>query len=259
MRDLSAASTSGLSPDRKLTEVINRLAHAGFGDVFNEETTNPKSLPVVQIGEQKYRVSDVEEDRLSLRKDNEDDPLGMLPSRESKSQPASVKSTENSSQKQDSKNDEAKSGPSQSSGVHPGLVIFLNPINSREFLEKLPTSLRSFIQDTVKIIKQKSADGSTQFRFSFSELKLDISFENDSQGMKIRISSEEGTLRSSLFSKENQALLHNVLQKEFPDDAVQVIFNDGGQSATAMAFSQSGGGNGSQHEQTDADEDDNEK
>jgi len=252
MLDLPAAKSSNLSAERKLTDVIHRLAAVGFSDIFNEEKSAAVTRPIVKIGEQQYRVLEVE-DNASPRKDSSDQSIFSPNSIESKSiQP--VREQASAQPRDTAPHDDAQaSTPSQPLGVHPGIVIFLNPVNPKDFLAKLPTSLRSFIEETVKIVRQKALDGSSNYRFSFSELKLDILFENGANGMTIRILSEEATVKSSLLTKENQTILYNVLQQEFPNETIHVVFEETGQHTT---FSQGGSGqNNQQHNQQQEDTD----
>lgn len=224
MQDFSASRpNSGLS-EQKITDVIRRLAAVGFSDIFNDETSAQHKMPVIKVGEQQYRVLGVEESVNDTSK--EFSVFRSNPKNEPASDSASLKGEtrpESSPAQHEPLLEEVKPVSAQL-GVHPGFAIFLNPINPKEFLEKLPSSLRAFVEDAVKIIKQKYQDGLTQYRFSFSELKLDIVFENGKDGMVIRIFSDEEEAKKSFLNKDNQGLLFAALQQEFPDEQVVVLF-----------------------------------
>lgn len=112
-------------------------------------------------------------------------------------------------------------------GVHSGLLVNLIPVNAQAFIAELPQSLRGFIEETVSVIKTRNLQNQdSQYIFRFDKLNLEISIRNSDHKLVIDVKVEDESLKQSLFSDENKALLFSALQQELENKDIELNFVD---------------------------------
>jgi len=108
---------------------------------------------------------------------------------------------------------------------HQGYALNLLILNKDAFLSKLPESLRSFIKETVDVVKiQKGLFDDTSYKFSFKELNLNVLIEERDQKIVIRIELTKADIKEKLFTEENNKLLLQALKKELSEDNIELEF-----------------------------------
>jgi len=98
----------------------------------------------------------------------------------------------------------------------PGHII-LHPIDPRVFIEKLPTILRTFIQDIVKITKLTKQDS---YQFSFTKLDLNISLKNEGDTLLILINTKNKEIKTLL--KDQEAGLIQYLRESLSKNKIEL-------------------------------------
>lgn len=95
--------------------------------------------------------------------------------------------------------------------------IILHPIDPVVFIEKLPTILRTFIQDIVKITKLTKQD---IYQFSFTKLDLNISLKNEGDILFILINTKNKEIKALL--KEQEAGLIQYLRESLSKNKIEL-------------------------------------
>ena len=98
----------------------------------------------------------------------------------------------------------------------------LNLEHKSSFLSKLPDSLKTFINETVHIMKSKDLFQDTTYKFTFKELNLTVLLKEVDNRLVIRVEFSQENLKDSLFTDDNNKLLLQALKKELADDTLEL-------------------------------------
>jgi hypothetical protein len=253
--DIKAPNLSGPSMSNDpVLQTIDAISRANFTQVLQESEQGRASSKLVQVGDLSYKVmSDV--DDLELLKSSRFNQMTdkLIKSDEQVLNEGSSQSSFDSSSSKDS------SDTSLPQGVHPGVAVILKVLDSETFVSRLPSSLRSFIEETVNIIRTRDLfTQKTHYSFSFSQLNLSILLQQADGALQVSISLLDEKLKS-LFNDETKGLLFNALQEAFPDEKIELSFID----ETALNTQNKSGEDSSQEQgaegkQPDVDDDDSE-
>jgi hypothetical protein len=104
-----------------------------------------------------------------------------------------------------------------------GLIIRLLPQNTMLFLEDLNANLRNFIKDTVEVIRNLDKN---EYQFKFGKLDLEVHIRHEDNKLFVQLlTGKNGDIKS--LTEEERIQLINLLQKDFPDDEIEVTLLDG--------------------------------
>lgn len=202
-------------------QTIESLSHATFTQVLDESESGESTSKIVKVGDLSYKIL------------TKQDHLDSLKQRTLNSVSENVFGSnddliETYSHKALS---EARSEPGDSNlqqGVHPGVSVVLKVLDSDHFLSKLPSSLRSFIEETIDVIRTRDVfTQKTQYSFTFSKLNLSIMLQQVDGGLDVSISLLDEKMKA-LFTDETRELLFNALKEAFPDEKIEVSFVEEG-------------------------------
>jgi hypothetical protein len=114
----------------------------------------------------------------------------------------------------------------ESKAFQSGLQIQLSPVNSDQFLKQLPHALRSFIQETVSVIKQVKSTGSDIYIFKFEKVNLNVAMQYSEDKLVIIIQAGEALLADQFSKQENLQRLHQILQQRFSEMEITIRIVD---------------------------------
>jgi hypothetical protein len=227
-------------PNQQFIESIS------FESYLDEKSEGKTASRFIQVAEQTYKVVD--------------DPTNLLDSQQKSDDAKVQKAFESSSSASVTVQDETdapqQQDTAQNQGVHSGVLVNLIPVNTQAFIAELPQSLRGFIEETVSVIKTKNLlTQESQFLFRFEKLNLEITIRNIDHKLVIDVKVEDESLKQSLFSDDNKALLFSALQQELQKQDIELNFID---TLAAESETQSDGehGSDSSREETDEQDDD---
>jgi hypothetical protein len=130
-----------------------------------------------------------------------------------------------------SKQSEDSQKQNQQHAIHHGISLNLLILNKDAFVNKLPSSLKSFINETVEIVKSKNGlFNDTTYKFSFKELDLKVLIQEIDSKVVIKIELSSLELKEKLFTEENNKILLESLKKELAEDDIELefIYTDSG-------------------------------
>ena len=235
-----------------LKDVIDSIPIDG---AFDDDLTKAKKVPegearVVEIGDLKFKVE--VEDRVS-------NTLKAATLTSNVKNDADVASSRDQSDTPEPKaQTKAEPDAPKQQGVHPGVTLNLRLLDPSQLTAKLPNSVRSLIEQTVQVIKIYRQDiEDVQYKFKFAHLNMEVSVADIDDKLQIKISVQDGELKQDMYSEENQKLLLNVLQQEFGDEDIELIFVDEHEQAMKKDQSDNSGQNQDQtpEEGSEPDED----
>jgi len=231
---------------------VEFFADINFKDFLIESEKNPiPEKKVIKVANQHYQI---ELDNDSYESDN--DVVKKSVDLQTKSDETLSKRAEHSDGAKDHQQEQNAPTQSQTNGIHPGLTFAMKIVSPKEFIDSLPKSLKGFIEETVEIIKKQSLGfGDSEYLFKFKELNLDVSIKSEKNVLKIDVTFGDSDLKDSTFNKENQQLLINALQQEFPDDEIVVQFIDAFESEFKHKKDQPSDGGSQNQEKETTDED----
>ncbi len=209
--------------DPLLSTIESLASTISFESVLNQSNeVKDKNTKIVHVGGMNYQILDAEES----------DFFGVTPEALKKKEDE-VKA-EPQGEKTADQNPEGPKSPMQGAqeqvqkpltGIHPGITIRLIPIDASDFFSKLPHSLRSFIKESVEIIKSiQFGTQNPSYLFKFDKLDLQVQFESKESSLHIQIASKNADLLKEL--EDNRKELMIALQKEFKEDIELVIVSE---------------------------------
>ncbi|RAP38737.1 hypothetical protein DID80_02475 [Candidatus Marinamargulisbacteria bacterium SCGC AAA071-K20] len=132
--------------------------------------------------------------------------------------------------------------------INHGLVIRLLPQNPLLFLEDLNGNLRNFIKDTVEIIRNLDKN---EYQFKFGKMDLEVHIRHDENKLFVQlVRGKNGDI--PMLTEEDRINLINLLQKDYPDEEIEVNFVEGFQETLFQKDSEEGNSKQEQEETTES-------
>lgn len=191
-------SNRAFSPAPKQSNERPEETGQEFGSFLNEASGKPVS--VVKIGDLTYRIKTASDEGGNSAK------------------PESGNGNQSDSEKKEPQNVEPQAY------LPLGSILHIQAINPALFLSKLTPSLRSFITETVEIIRKTNPlEKTDQVTFKFDNIPLHIRMDVSEGRITITVSvtGEDKELLRDL-NKHKQALTA-ILQQEFPEDDLHLL------------------------------------
>ena len=151
---------------------------------------------------------------------------------------------------------DSNSGNIDERGVHPGILVNIQPMDDSIFMATLPQSLRSFIQETVTVIRQIKSSERDLYIFKFNTIDLNVMIQQVDDSLLIQVQSGEKSLMQDFSRPENLEKLYQILQARFPDLLIEIQIVD--EDIFASTLQQDSGSDRQQSDEQEEKEQDNE-
>ncbi len=169
--------------------------------------------------------------------------------------------TQNSTQdipdRTDTESDSNETPDNETPVFQHGILVQLSPLNLEPFHSQLSQTLRSFIQETVQVIKQVNSTGSDLYIFNFAKINLNVAIQRADDTLIIYIQAGETTLAEEFYKSENIDQLQRLLKERFLDLEIELRIVD--ESHFSSLFQQDSNPQDEQSKQSDSTEEEEER